>query len=321
VLPDDFSDRLLASDVHVGVLAHGLYSRQATTLGGFYRLWCGNLQLADLVKAMESTRHVNGQCHPAVMHAVRLIKETADKELSGLVNTARRALRLWSDPLVCRATERSDFTLHDLREGARPLSVYLSFPFSDVERLRPLSRLIMRQCLEHAASRKTGWRWELLAMIDEFQALRRLPILRHGLNYFLGMGVTMCLVTPSLNEVEEVWGMHHPFGEGCSTQVVFGVRDPHVAERFARRVGMTQTAHARESWSEATTGFGKRKTTSTETREEPLVSSTAVMELDEETVLAKVGRHTMRLQKAWHWENRVWDQRSKIPPPTPKGRP
>jgi type IV secretion system protein VirD4 len=311
----------LASDVHVGVLAHGLYTRQATTLGAFYRLWCGNLQLADLVKAMESTRHVNGQCHPAVMHAVRLIKETADKELSGLVNTARRALRLWSDPLVCRATERSDFTLHDLREGARPLSVYLSFPFSDVERLRPLSRLIMRQGLEHAASRKTGWRWELLAMIDEFQALRRLPIIRHGLNYFLGMGVTMCLVTPSLNEVDKVWGMHHPFLEGCSTQVVFGVRDPHVADRFARRVGMTQTAHARESWSEATTGFGTRKTTSTETREEPLVSSTAVMELDEKTVLAMVGRYKMRLGKARYWENAAWNQRSKIPPPAHRGHP
>jgi type IV secretion system protein VirD4 len=251
----------MASDVHVGVLAHGLYSRQASTLGAFYRLWCGNLSLADPVKTMESTRHVNGQCHPAVMHAVRLIKETADKELSALVNTARRALRLWADPLVCRATERSDFTLKDLREGARPLSLYLSFPFADSERLRPLSRLIIRQCLEHAASRKTGWRWELVAMLDEFQSLRRLPILRHGLNYFLGMGVTMCLMTPSLNEVEDIWGMHHPFLEGCATKVVFGVRDARVAGRFSDSIGTTRTPHARESLADSPTGFGTRRTT------------------------------------------------------------
>ena len=311
----------LASDVHVGVLAHGLYTGLARTLGQCYRLWCGNVQLADLVKAMENTRHVNGQCHPAVVHAVRLIKETADKELSSLVNTARRALRLWADPLVCRATERSDFTLKDIREGVRPLSLYLSFPFSDVERTRGLSRLIIRQCLEYAASRKTGWRWELLAMIDEFQALRRLPILRHGLNYFLGMGVTMCLVTPSLNEVEEVWGMHHPFLEGCSTQVVFGVRDPHVADRFARRVGMTQTERTRESWTESQAGVGKRRTTSTEPRDEPLITSTAVMGLDEKTVLAMVGRYKMRLGKARYWENTRWNQRSHIPPPAHRGRP
>jgi type IV secretion system protein VirD4 len=311
----------LASDVHVGVLAHGLYTGLARTLGQCYRLWCGNLQLTDLVQAMESTRHVNGQCHPAVMHAARLIKETAEKELSSLVNTARRALRLWADPLVCRATERSDFTLKDVREGARPLTAYVSFPFSDVERTRGLSRMLMRQLLEHAASRKTGWHYPLLAILDEFQSLRRLPILRHGLNYFLGMGVTMCLMTPSLNEIEDIWGTHHPFLEGCSTQVVFGVRDPQIADRFAKRVGMTKTEHARESWSEATTGFGKRKTTSTETRDEPLVSSTAVMGLDEGTVLAMVGRHAMRLQKARYWEHTVWHQRSQMPVPAPRGRP
>jgi type IV secretion system protein VirD4 len=302
--------RQIASDVHVGVLAHGLYSRQATTLGTCYHLWCGNLQLADLVKTMETTRHVNGQCHPAVVHAVRLIKETADKELSALVNTARRALRLWADPLVCRATDRSDFTLKDLREGVRPLSLYLSFPFSDIERLRPLSRLVIRQCLEHAASRKTGWRWDLVAMLDEFQSLRRLPILRHGLNYFLGMGVTMCLITPSLNEVEDIWGLHHPFLEGCATKVVFGVRDARVAGRFSDSIGATSTPHARESLADSPTGFGKRRSISTEEREEPLFSSTAVMGLDEDTVLALVGRHTMRLQKARYWNNAVWNQRA-----------
>ena len=128
-----------ASDIHVGVLAHGLWSRTATTLGAFYQLWCGNLQLSDLITAMETTRHVHGQCHPAVVNAVRLLKETVDRELSALINTARRALRLWADPLVCRATARSDFSLRDSREGLRPLTLYLSFPFSDIERLRPLA--------------------------------------------------------------------------------------------------------------------------------------------------------------------------------------
>jgi type IV secretion system protein VirD4 len=311
----------IASDIHVGVLAHGLSPRTATTLGAFYKLWCGTLALADLIHAMETTRHANGQCHPAVLHAVRLYKETADRELSGLVNTARRALRLWADPLVCRATERSDFTLKDLREGVRPLSLYLSFPFSDIERLRPLSRLIIRQCLEHSASRKTGWRFPLIAVLDEFQSLRRLPIIRHGLNYFLGMGVTMVLITPSLNEVEEIWGQHHPFLEGCSTKVVFGVRDARVAGRFSETIGMTETERTRKSLTDSPTGMGKRRTTSTELREEPLISSTGIQDLDEDTVLAKMGRHTRQLQKAWYWQDPVWHARSLIAPPQPKGRP
>jgi type IV secretion system protein VirD4 len=304
-----------AEDMHVGVLAHGLYTRQATTLGAFYELWCGDLKIADLIAAMAATRHVNGQCHPAVIKAVRLFRETADRELSALINTARRALRLWADPLVCRATARSDFTLRLLRESVRPTTLYLNFPFSDIERLRPLSRLILRQCLEHAASRKGGWNFPLLAMLDEFQSLRRLPLLRHLLNYALGTGVTLCLITPSLNEIIDIWGEKHPFLEGCSTKVAFGIRDGRVADRFTDAIGSTETMRTRQSWSQTSSLWDRRRTDSTEAREEPLVSRTAVLKLDPGNVLAQVGEQTALLTKAYYKHHRVWRQRSLIPAP------
>jgi type IV secretion system protein VirD4 len=307
--------RQIASDIHAGVLAHGLYTRQYLTLGAFHRLWNHHLDLAALLHTMETTRHVDGQCHPAVLQAVTLLKETADRELSALKNTVRRALRLWADPLVCRATDRSDFCLRDLREGLRPFTLYLSFPFSDVERLRPLSRLILRQCLEYAASRAKGWAFDLIAVLDEFQSLGRLPLLRHLLNYALGRGLTLVLITPSLNEVDHVWGTKHPFLEGCGTKMVFGLRDGQVANRFLESIGMTEREHTRTSWSPTPSGWGWRRTTSTESREEPLVSRTALLDLDDTKVLARIGRHTVLLPKAYYKDNPQWLRRSRIPAP------
>jgi type IV secretion system protein VirD4 len=304
-----------AEDMHVGVLAHGLYTRQATTLGAFYHLWCGNLAIDALFEAMAATRHVNGQCHPAVIKAVRLFRETADRERSSLINTARRALRLWADPLVCRATARSDFLLRDLREGVRPLTLYLNFPYSDMERLRPLSRLILRQCLEHSASRKVGWNFPLLAMLDEFQSLRRFATVSRLLNYALGTGLTMCLITPSLHDIIAIWGEHHPFLEGCSTKVAFGIRDGRVADRFTDAIGSTEMTRTRQSWSQTSSLWERRRTDSTEAREEPLVSRTAVLKLDPGKVLAQVGEQTALLTKAYYKHHRVWLQRSLIPAP------
>lgn len=303
----------MASDIHMGVFTHGLYTRTATTLGDFYQLWSGNTRIDELAKTMASTRHLDGKCHPLVVQAVRTIQETADREKSSLVNTARRALRLWSDPLVRRATSAGDFTLRDLREGVRPFTLYLSFPFADAERMRPLSRLLLRQCLEYAAARAHGWSFDLKVILDEFQSLGRLPLLRHLLNYSLGRGVTLLLITPSLNEVEEVWGHQHPFLEGCGTVMVFGMRDGKVAERFLDRIPTHDVLKRRTSWTPD--GWWWKKTITEEVREEPLVSRSDLLQLDETKVLAWLGTHVVILDKAYYWKHRRWLQRSRLPVP------
>jgi len=305
----------IASDIHLGTLTHGLYTRSATTLGDFYGVWSGGTGIDELAKTMAATRHCDGRCHPAVVQAVRTIQETADREKSSLVNTARRALRLWADPLVRRATSGSDFTLQDLREGVRPFTLYVSFPFADAERMRPLSRLLLRQCLEYAAARARGWSFKLTAILDEFQSLGNLPLLRHLLNYSLGRGVTLLLITPSLNEVDKVWGRHHPFLEGCGTKMVFGIRDGQVAERFLDALPTHMVTRRRTSWTPSAWGIGSRKTISEEEREEPLVSRSGLILLDDDKVLAQLGKHTALLRKAYYKHNRVWLRRSQLPIP------
>ena len=47
-----------------------------------------------------------------------------DKELSGVLSTAKTALALYSDPLVARNTSASDFTISDLVNHTRPISLY-----------------------------------------------------------------------------------------------------------------------------------------------------------------------------------------------------
>jgi type IV secretion system protein VirD4 len=303
----------MASDVHLGVLTHGLYTRTATTLGDFYRVWSGSVGIDEVAKVMATTRHVDGHCHPSVVQAVRTIQETADREKTALVNTARRALRLWSDPLVRHATSGSDFTLHDLREGLRPLTLYLSFPFEDAERMRPLSRLLLRQCLQYAASRGQGWAFPLKAILDEFQSLGRLPLLRHMLNYSLGRGVTLLLITPSLREITRVWGRDHPFLEGCGTKMVFGMRSGKVADEFLDSVPTHEVTKQRTSWTPD--GWWWKKTLSEEVREESLVSRSDVLQLDDKKVLALLGNLVVLLDKAYYKDNPVWLRRSLLPVP------
>src|SRR5207253_10734509 len=80
--------------------------------------------------------------HPVVREKVQEMLDKEDKELSGVLSTAKTALALYSDPLVARNTSASDFTISDLVNHERPVSLYLVVPPSDKIRLRPLIRLI-----------------------------------------------------------------------------------------------------------------------------------------------------------------------------------
>src|SRR5258707_8637223 len=87
--------------------------------------------------------------HPVVKEKVQEMLDKEDKDFSGVLSTAKTALTLYSDPLVSRTTSASDFTIQDLVNHERPVSLYLVVPPSDKIGLRPLMRLIVTMIVNH----------------------------------------------------------------------------------------------------------------------------------------------------------------------------
>ena len=119
-----FTD-LAAETIH-GLMLYGLYTQRARSLGALNAL----LRRLDWKKLLRT-------CGPIPMRRSGGRDGAGADRRPGIVrraSTASRALRLYGDPLIQRATDRSDFTLRDVRDRARPLSLYLSIPFGDQER-------------------------------------------------------------------------------------------------------------------------------------------------------------------------------------------
>lgn len=286
--------RDMATEALQGLIPYGLLSHRASSLGGLNHL-VRTMEWGDLIRTM-------------VTYPDRLVRETgvilqriSGPELSGVQTTLSRALRVYSDPLIQRATDRSSFALRDLRERACPMTVYLAIPFGDQERLRPWSRLVLRQLLNACLVPRAG-KWDVLGMIDEVPGLHKLTMLTEGLNYFAGFGVRLALITPSMEELIKTYGQHHNFLEGCKLQMVFGMHDPRVAELFSQRVGQTEVTKTR--W------VGKQRVT--EKVKEPLLSATALMSLPDDQALVVLGRHKVLVRRAYYKDNAIWKQRSEL---------
>lgn len=288
----------LAETFFVSLLLYGGQHPKGTTLGG----------LQDIVtqtpwEALCKDLLINR--HPEVQRAGSIFMAIAEKELSGIRTTVTRALSLWSDPRVRHMTSRSDYSLTLLREAAQPCTIYYGVPFQDQGRLLPLTRLITSQIFDYATARLTGWTHPLLMLLEELPSLERLPWLEDGLNHAAQYGVQLCLLSPSYEALvrPSMYGVHNNLLDGCRVQVYFGLYDAHLAENVSKRIGMETTVYKRK------TTMQGRVSRTTEERQEPLASATALLQIPEEEVVIIAGQYKVQAQQARFYKRRQWRKR------------
>jgi type IV secretion system protein VirD4 len=130
----------------------------------------------------------------------------------GSINSALATkLTLWANPLIDRATSRTDFDLRRLRK--EPMSLYIAIAPDDLQRLGPLVRLLIEFFL--AANTKAGETPAddpdlnvpaLLLLLDEFLSLGRMEKLVHALSYVRGWGIRIATVIQSEAQLHAVYG-------------------------------------------------------------------------------------------------------------------
>lgn len=280
--------------VVAGVTLHGMQTAPplVTCLGDLYTLVTQG-EFAEVIKDMALSHH------PIIRTAGTMLNEMDEKQYANVYTTLVRVLQLYADPTVAGMTSRSDFTLEEVRKGPQPLSLYLSIPFEHLARMRPLTCLIFQQLLSRAVAVPPSWQQEgyfrLLGMGEEFPSLKHLQIVADVFNQGAGLGVQLCLVTPSLNDIEQIWGTHHNFLDNAHVQVFFGITDEAVARRVSARLGTHQVKRDRVSWHRG------GRTVTRDWVQEPLLDSSAITHMDPNDVLVLARNHQVIVQQT-PWE-------------------
>src|SRR5690606_19644061 len=113
-----------------------------------------------------------------------------------------------SDPFIAQVTRRCDWRIADMVEAKAPTTLYLVVPPSDINRTKPLIRLILNQVGRRLTEdlQANGGRHRLLLMLDEFPALGRLDFFESALAFMAGYGLKSFLIAQSLNQIEKAYG-------------------------------------------------------------------------------------------------------------------
>jgi type IV secretion system protein VirD4 len=304
----------------VGAILHVLYAEPDKTLAGVANFLSDPRRPVEAtLRAMMSTPHLGKSgVHPVVASAARELLNKSDNERSGVLSTAMSFLGLYRDPVVAKVTDRCDWRIADLIAERAPVSLYLVVPPSDINRTKPLIRLILNQIgrrLTEELNAK-GRRHRLLLMLDEFPALGRLDFFESALAFMAGYGIKSFLIAQSLNQIEKAYGANNSVLDNCHVRVAFATNDERTAKRVSDALGTATelrdstnyAGHRLSPW------LGHLMVSRQETAR-PLLTPGEVMQLPPADELLLVsGIHPIRAKKARYYEDRRLSERI-LPPP------
>ena len=159
-------------------------------------------------------------------------------------------LGLYRDPVIAKVTGASDWRIIDLVSGARPVSLYLVVPPSDISRTKPLIRLMLNQIGRRLTEelKVNGHRHRLLFMLDEFPALGRLDFFESAMAYVAGYGIKCFLIAQSLNQIEKAYGPKNAILDNCHVRVAFASNDDNTAKRVSDALGTATEMRAMKNY-------------------------------------------------------------------------
>ncbi|QFT46703.1 Conjugal transfer protein TraG [Roseivivax sp. THAF40] len=235
----------------VGAILHVLYAEKDKTLAGVAAFLSDPRRpIAATLTAMMRTAHLGDRPHPVVAQAARELLNKSENERSGVLSTAMSFLSLYRDPVIAAVTRRCDWRIDDLVSDARPLTLYLVVPPSDISRTKPLVRLILNQIGRRLTEElhNTNRKHRLLFMLDEFPALGRLDFFESQLAFMAGYGLKAFLIAQSLNQIEKAYGQNNAILDNCHVRVAFATNDERTAKRLSDALGTTTELRAMKNY-------------------------------------------------------------------------
>lgn len=185
------------------------------------------------------------------------MRKRASAERSGVHSSATVQLALYSDPIVAANTSACDFRIRDLMEGKRPTSLYIVIPPSDIQRLRPLIRILMNQFLSRLTAEipRSGFasprRHRLLLMLDEFTAIGKLEIFEKALAFMAGYGLKAFIVVQDLTQLQKEYGREESVTSNCQVRIAFAPNRIETAKLLSEMTGKTTLVQRKRSRSRA----------------------------------------------------------------------
>ena len=233
--------------------------------------------------------------------ALALFNNDGDKEVSGIISSARTALGLFNSPTIAHNTKISTINLRDLQNGEKATSLYIVVKKEYQQLLNPLIRVLLSQIFEeiHRNDIKNIKR-ELTFFLDEFPQLGQLDDVATTMATIREFKARFLLVTQNLDFFEKYYGKEgaQVILGNCDVKICYPNGSKPTNDLIADWVGYTTIIEKNESKSVQRQGFfgGGSVTiqTSQNATKRHLIMPEEISKMGDMTIIYLVGKGSIK---------------------------
>jgi len=285
--------------LHCCIMVRSEHGRAATLYDLSCMLADESRIIQDLFKEMVETDHAallrglfpdgkgGDKAHIFIAGSAREMLNKAENEASGVVSTALANLALYRDPVVALNTASCDFRIHDLMNHDKPVNLYLVISPADVDRMRPLLRLMVDMIVRRICARMefadggsvAGYKHRLLILLDEFTSLGKLPIMEKALAYIAGYGGKVYIIVQDITQLNAVYGKDNALMANCHVRIAYAPNTIETAKILSDMTGKTTVVEQKISLSGSRSGRMKNASMNVTETARPLLTPDECMRL------------------------------------------
>jgi type IV secretion system protein VirD4 len=200
--------------------------------------------IADVLKTIVATEK-NGPVPAWVLDAFNQFVAIPDRTRGSVMFNVNNAFAPWDSPLICAATETSDFDVRDLRR--KRMSIFIGSPLADLESYRALIRILFQQIHDVLMRDLPGADepHQVLLLLDEFYALGRMSSLASKIAVSAGYGFRMAIVLQNISQLDETYGkaMRETLVAGAALKLFVAINDNETAKYVSDALGTYTATH------------------------------------------------------------------------------
>lgn len=252
--------RVMGTRLLKAAILHQLYVGKDKSLAGCYKLLTSlGRDLEDTLLMMLRAEHdaqfsygwkdeETGNpsvTHPAVAHIARDMLSKSDRERNSIVSSTISYVEPFDDPILASNILTSDFSLLDLMNHDKPVSLYLTTPVADLERVQAIHRLLFTLAgvrnTEHLEFNNglpaPKYKHRLLEVFDECAHLGYSPEIQKQFSLASGFGIQGMFVFQDFSQLFDLYGRNESITSNCDVKVTFAPNNLQTSEHISRILG------------------------------------------------------------------------------------
>ena len=200
------------------------------------------------------------------------------------ISSVKGDLGVYSNSASAELLSYSDFSLDDIMDGEKPISIYMCIPVKQIERITPMFMLIYSLILKSFLGRDQKHKHKLLLLLDEFSQFKKFTTIAEQIPFVRSYGIKIMAFIQSISQLDEYYGHDGAKAllDNFQLKVYLKATAPETTEYFERLLGKktllmkkTSFSHNRrsqgvESYNESTSEQGRSLLTAEEILNLPL---------------------------------------------------